>query len=211
MSEPLERWISVSASGEASIAPDLALVRFAVTDSGKELDTVRDAVNARASAVLARVRELGVADGDLTAPDVQIHPEYDYRHGQKLIGYRVARQMTTRVRNLDQLGELLDGVVAAGANEVHGAEMTASDPSAAHHAAVASAIVSARAIAQAIAKAAGVTLGDVLRVEEGEGAGIGSPSRGMMAMSEAAAGGPTEVASGDLTVVRHIRAWFSIG
>ena len=209
MSEPLERWISVSATGEASIAPDLALVRFAVSETGKELDAVRDSVNVRASAVLGRVRDLGVADGDLRAPDVQIHPEYDYRHGQKLTGYRVVRQMTVRVRDLDRLGELLDGIVAAGANEVHGAEMTASDPSAADHAALVSAVGIARGRAEAIASGAGVTLGDVVRVEEGEPVAIGQPM-GMMAM-EKSADASTEVAAGDLTVTRHVRVWFAIG
>jgi hypothetical protein len=209
MSEPLERWISVSASGEASVAPDLALVRFAVAENGKELDAARQSVNVRASAVLARVRDLGVADADLRAPDVQIHPEYDYRHGQKLTGYRVVRRMTARVRDLDRLGALLDAVVAAGANEVQGAEMTASDPSAADHAALAAAVATARARATAIAEAAGVTLGDVVRVEEGEPHG-GQQPIGMMAMAESA-DVPTEVAAGDLTVTRHIRAWFSIG
>ena len=210
MSEPLERWICVSASGEALVAPDLALVRFAVSDSGKDLGAVRGAVNDRASAVLARVRDLGVADGDLRAPDVQIHPEYDYRHGQKLVGYRVVRRMTVRVRDLDRLGNVLDGIVAAGANEVHGAEMNASDPSAADHAALVSAVASARARAAAIAEAAGVALGEVVRVEEGEGAGIGQPPIGMMRTAESA-DVPTELAAGDLTVTRHIRAWFSIG
>jgi uncharacterized protein YggE len=209
MSEPLERWISVSASGEASVAPDLAIVRFAVTETGKELDAARETVNIRSSAVLAGVRDLGVADADLRAPDVQIHPEYDYRHGQKLIGYRVVRQMTVRVKDLDKLGDLLDGIVAAGANEVHGAEMTASDPSAADRGALASAVAIARARAHAIAEAAGVTLGEVVRVEEGEPAGGGLPPMGMMAM-EKSGDVPTEVASGDLTVTRHVRAWFSI-
>ena len=208
MSGPLERWISVSASGEAPVAPDLALVRFAVSENRKELDAARDSVNVRASAVLARVRDLGVADGDLRAPDVEIHPEYDYRHGQKLTGYRVVRQMTVRLRDLDRLGELLDAIVAAGANEVHGAEMAASDPSAADHAALVSAVGIARGRAEAIASGAGVTLGDVVRVEEGEAAGIGQPM-GMMAMERSADAG-TEVAAGDLKVTRHIRAWFEI-
>ena len=209
MSEALERWISVSASGEASVAPGLALVRFAVSENGKELDAARESVNARASAVLARVRDLGVADGDLRAPDVQIHPEYDYRRGQKLIGYRVVRQMSVRVRALDRLGELLDAIVEAGANEIHGAEMTASDPSAADHAALVSAVGIARGRAAAVANAAGVTLGDVVRVEEGEAAGIGQ-SMGMMAMEKSSDAG-TEVAAGDLTVTRHVRVWFAIG
>jgi uncharacterized protein len=207
---PEGRWISVTAEGEATVSPDLALVSFAVTGSGKELGPTRDDVNSRSSSVLARLRELGLADADLNAPDVGIHPEYDYRKGQKLIGYRVVRQMTARVRDLDALGEILDGLVAAGANEVGGAQMTASDPSAAEHEALRAAIVAARAKAEVLAAEAGVTLGEIARIEE-EAVHGGAPMprfRGMAAME--AAGSPTEVAAGDLTLTRHIRAWFSI-
>src|SRR5688500_20278423 len=83
--------------------------------------------------VLAVLRKLGIAEGDLGAPDVGIHPEYDYRKGQRLIGYRVTRQMTAKVRDLDRLSTVLDSVVAAGADEVQGAQVSASDRAAAEH------------------------------------------------------------------------------
>jgi uncharacterized protein YggE len=199
----------VTATGEATAAPDLAVVSFAVSGSGKQLASTRDDVNARSSSVLARLRELGIAEGDLNAPDVGIHPEYDYRKGQRLTGYRVVRQMTAKVRELDRLGEVLDGLVAAGANEVHGAQMTASDPSAAEHDALRAAITSAQAKAQALAEAGGVPLGGLVRVEEEPAQGPPVPRMRMMAAAEAA-DVPTEVAAGDLTVARQVRAWFAI-
>jgi uncharacterized protein len=205
-----ERSISVVATGEATVAPDLAIVSFAVSGSGKQLASTRDEVNTRSSSVLARLRELGLAEGDLDAPDVAIHPEYDYRKGQRLTGYRVVRQMTARVRQLDTLGEVLDGFVAAGANEVHGAQMSASDPSAAEHEALRAAIMTARAKAEALAEAGGVTLGGLTRVEEEPSHGPPVPRRRMMAAGAMAEDMPTEVAAGDLTVSRQIRAWFEI-
>jgi len=204
------RWISVMAEGEASVAPDVALVSFAVSGSGKELTATRDDVNARSSSVLAVLRKLGIAEGDLGAPDVGIHPEYDYRKGQRLIGYRVTRQMTAKVRDLDRLSTVLDSVVAAGANEMQGAQMSASDPSAAEHQALTAAMHAARAKAEVLAEAAGVSLGALARVEEeADFGGPPMPKMRMMAMSESA-DVPTEVAAGDLTVMRRIRAWFSI-
>lgn len=205
-----KRWISVSGDGEATVAPDMAVVTMAVSAKGKELASTRDDVNARTSAVLARLRELGIADADLQAPDVEIHPEYDYRRdAQKLLGYRVSRSVTARVRALDTLGDVLDAVSAAGANEVHGARMEASDPSAAEHAALASAVAAARASADAIASAAGVTLGGVIRVEEAERMDLPRGAMRMAAMVESS-GVPTEVAEGELTVRRSVRAWFGI-
>ena len=101
------RWISVTATGEASVTPDLAVISFAVSGTGRDLSPTRDDVNVRSSSVIAKLRELGVAEADLSAPDVAIFPEYDYRHGQRLVGYRVARQMTVRVRDLERLRAVL--------------------------------------------------------------------------------------------------------
>lgn len=212
---PDERWIRVSAVGEASVAPDLALVSFAVSGRGRELGSTRDDVNARSSALLARLREMGVADADLNAPDVSIHPEYDHRqgrgHGEKLVGYRVARRMAARVRDLNMLGAVLDGLVEAGANEIGGAEMTAADPSAAEHAALRAAMAAARAKAQALADAAGLALGAVMRVEEEDEPGAGPMPRLRLAAMAESADVPTEVAAGDLTVSLRIQTWFQIG
>lgn len=206
-----KRWISVTAQGEATVAPDLALVSFAVSGDGRELAPTRDDVNRRSSSVLAKLRELGIADGDLNAPDVGIYPQYDYRKGQKLTGYRVVRQMMAKVRSLDSLGDVLDGLVGAGANEVHGAQMSTADPSAAEHAALTAAVEAARAKADVLAAAAGVSLGGVSRIEEepDHGGGPLPKFRAMAASAEMADAG-TEVAAGDLTVTRRVRAWFSI-
>jgi uncharacterized protein len=206
-----KRWISVTGEGEATVTPDMAVVAMAVSAKGRELAATRDDVNARTSAVLARLRELGVADADLQAPDVEIHPEYDYRRdAQKLVGYRVSRSVTACVRALDTLDGVLDAVADAGANELHGARMAASDPSAAEHAALASAVAAARARADAIATAAEVTLGGVIRVEETERMEFPQPRGRMVAMAESA-DVPTEVAAGELTVSRSVRAWFDVG
>jgi uncharacterized protein len=211
MKDQPRRVISVFAEGEASVAPDLALVTFAVTGQGKDLAPTKEDVTVRSSAVLATLRALSVADADVQAPDVSISPEYDYRKGQKLVGYRVARQMTVKVRDLTRLGDVLDGVVTAGANEVQGAQMSASDPSAAEHKALEAAFAAARAKADVLAVAARVKLSEVARIEEEPGVGVGPMPR-MRAMAAIAedVGAPTEVATGELTVTRRIRVWFAI-
>ena len=205
-----ERFISVIATGQATVAPDLAIASFTVSGEGKELGPVRDDVNRRTSAILDWVRTHEIAPADVSAQDVSIQPQYDYRRGQRLIGYRVARSIAVTVRDLDRLGEVLDGVVATGANEVHGAQMSVSDPSAAEHRALAAAMTAARAKAAALAEAADVNLGGVTRIEEESGM-PDSPMPKLAMMREA--GGmdaPTEVAAGDLTVTRRVRAWFEL-
>ena len=210
MTDPAGRWISVVAEGEASVAPDMAVVSMTVSAKGRDLAATRDDVNRRTSQVLTVLRKLGLGDADITAPDIGIHPEYDYRRdAQKLVGYLVTRSVSARVRNLDGLGEVLDTVVAAGANELHGVEMRASEPAAAEHEALRVAVNAARAKAEAIAGGAGVTLGALARVDEEPDRGGPIPKMRMMAAAESA-DVPTEVATGALTVTRRIRAWFEI-
>jgi uncharacterized protein len=209
--DPLtEHAISVTGTGEATYAADVATVSLAVSARGKDLAALREDVSRRASAVLAALRELGIAEPDFNAPDLTLQPEYDYRHGQRLTGYRAARQLGVRVRDLERLGNVLDATLAAGADEVHGVQMAAADPSAAEHAALAKAVAAARAKAEVLAQAAGISLSGVARIEEEQAFDAPMPMFRAAAI-ETAADAPTEVVAGPLTVTRRVRVWFAIG
>jgi uncharacterized protein YggE len=72
-------------------------------------------------------------------------------------------------------------------------------------------VAAARAKAEVLADAAGVVLGAVARIEEeADHGGSPMPRMRMLAAAESA-DASTEVATGDLTVTRRIRAWFEIG
>ena len=192
------------------MAPDMAIVAFAVSASGPELEPSRTDVNERASKVLAALRELGMAEADIDAPDIAIQPEYDYRRGQKLTGYRVVRNMSARVRDLDRLGDVLDALAQTGSNEIQGAQMAASDPSAAEHAALEAAVRAARAKAEAVARSAAVSLGAIRRIEEAEGWGGAPQPMFRMAAGAEGADASTEVVAGELRISRQVRVWFAI-
>ena len=146
----------------------------------------------------------------MQAPSLVVHPTYDYgRGGPKVTGYEASRPMTLRIRDVDLLGPVLDGLVDDGATQVHGTAMELAEPEAAMREALAAAVAVARARAEALATAAGVKLGDPLRVEEGES--MTGPIRPMgmlrMAAQEAA---PTEVEAGEIEITAHLRVWFDL-
>jgi uncharacterized protein YggE len=204
---------AIVVSGEATLrrTPDLAVVSLAVTVRDREVDPARDTANARASAILARLRELGIEEADVSAPSLSIQPTYDYRRGARLTGYEASRPISIRVRDLAALGPLLDSLVDDGATQVHGTSMELAEADAAAREALGAAVVAARGRAEALAAAAGVTLGEPLRIEE-EGSGF-APMPRMMAMAKGAAdeSAPTEVAPGQVEVTARIRAWFALG
>jgi uncharacterized protein YggE len=78
--------------------------------------------------------------------------------------YTVDNTVNITVRDLANMGELLDGAISAGANSIWGVTFDVDDKSAAADEARDLALEEAIAEAQALAEAAGVTLGDILTI-----------------------------------------------
>jgi uncharacterized protein YggE len=141
-----------------------------------------------------------------------VHPTYDYGRGApKVTGYEASRPMTLRIRDVELLGPVLDGLVDDGATQVQGTAMELAEPEAATREALATAVAVARSRAEALAAAAGVSLGAPLRVEEG--GSMSGPIRptGMLRMAAAQEAVPTEVAAGEIEVSATVRVWFAVG
>ncbi len=84
-----------------------------------------------------------------------------------ITGYRVNNQVSVTIRKIEDLGKILDAVVAAGANNVYGINFGVDDPAAFQQQARAAAVKDAQDKAGQLAKAAGVTLGKPMSISEG--------------------------------------------
>lgn len=210
MGEPDRPTIVVSGEATARRVPDLAVVSLSVSVRDRKTGPARDEANGRASAILARLREIGVPEADVQAPALTVQPTYEYGRGApKLSGYQASRPMTIRVRDIDLLGTILDGLVDDGATQVHGTSMELADPEAASREALAAAVGVARSRAEALATAAGLKLGAPRRIEE-EVDGAQAPFRGVAMFSAAAESAPTEIAAGEIEISARVRAWYDL-
>jgi uncharacterized protein len=157
------RQITVIGTGEAQAAPDMAQVQLGVQTQAA---TAREALtqnNTQMQALIAKLKELGVADRDLQTSNVSIWPQYD---GQTISGYTANNNVSVKIRDLAQTGDLLDQVVSAGANNVNGISFTIAEPAALEQQARDAAIANARTRAEAMAQAAGGSIGQVLSISE---------------------------------------------
>jgi uncharacterized protein YggE len=161
--------ISVSGTGKASGAPDLALVELGVSTEGKTVKEARDAAATAMNGVSDALKSDGVADKDVQTQQFRIEPEYDFPKGkQELIGFRVTNIVEVKVRDLDRVGEVIDDVAAAGGDivQVQGLSFTIEKPEDLRAQARQEAMADARARAEGLADLAGVTLGKPLSVTE---------------------------------------------
>ena len=170
--DPPRRVITVTGEGEAAVAPDMAIVNLTVLREGETAREALDAGNAAMTEVLAAMREAGIADRDLQTSGFGIAPQYVYPEngesgeGPRITGYQVTNSLSVRVRDLADLGGLLDQAVSLGVNQGGDILFTNDDPAAATDEARRDAVEDARNRAETLVDAAGVGLGDVVRIDE---------------------------------------------
>ncbi|WP_170317810.1 SIMPL domain-containing protein [Paroceanicella profunda] len=207
LAEERQSTISVTGEGESVLVPDLAYVTLGVTTEG---ETAAEALTANTDA-MTRVFDLltqqGVAERDTQTSQFSLNPVWaDQRDNAepRIAGYRASNLVTIRVREIDALGGLLDGLTRQGANSIQGISFSASDMTEAMEKARRAAVEDARARAALYADAAGVALGEVLSLSE-QGGGGGAPMYRMAA--EAA---PVPLARGETTVSASVSMVFEI-
>jgi uncharacterized protein YggE len=171
--KPREPVISVTGDGESSVAPDMAIVNFAVVKQAKTAREALDENNKAMNDVLAALKSGGIAERDLQTSGFSIQPQYNYPQpvdGQQqqpqLIGYQTINSITVRLRDLAKLGAVIDQSVSLGINQGGDIQFTNDKPDAVIDEARKNAVASAVKKAKTLSEAAGVKLGRILEINE---------------------------------------------
>jgi hypothetical protein len=190
-----ERLVTVTGEATVAVAPDAAVIRIGVTSQDK---TAREASEANAkqmTAVLAAIKDTGIADRDVQTSRLSLQPQYDPNKSgtARLTGFQATNQVTVRIRDIDKLPVFLDRAIAAGANEMSGIEFVISEQSKLLDRARDDAIADARRKAELYAQAAGSKLGPVVSITEEGSATTPRPIQAMRA-------GAVPIAPGEQTL-----------
>jgi len=166
------RTISVSGSGTATLTPDIAYINIGVHTEGTNAAEAVSSNNTDSQKVIDALKSLGVAAKDIQTTNFSIYPQQQYDSQGKPTGeikYMVDNSVYVTVRNLNNIGEILDGAVKAGANSINGVQFDVADRTQALSDARKAAMDNAKAQAQELAQAAGVTLGSVQSISISSG------------------------------------------
>ncbi len=175
--------ISVSGEGEVFAAPDIANISFTVRESAVKVADAQDKVTVKTKNALASVRKLGVADKDIQTQNYSSYPKYEWQEGtvscmglncppyrpgkQVIVGYEVSQAVTIKMRDLEKVNALVDGLATAGVTEMQGPNFAIDDEDGLKAEARKIAIDKARTKAEALASDLGVTLVRVVSFSEG--------------------------------------------
>lgn len=212
MTHAQERRITVDAAGTVQAAPDMATITLGVTNEDPQASAAMQATSNAVSQILKRLDEMGVETRDVQTRNLSLNPVWSGRNNQngerpEISGFVASNNVQVRVRDLTQLGTIMDGVIQDGANDFGGLSFGVQDPAPLQAEARAKAVAEATAKAQQLAQAANVSLGPVLQISEQIGGVRPAPQMRAMDMAEASG---VPVAGGEISVSVNVSMEFGI-
>ncbi len=160
--------ISVSGQGKVFVKPDIAQVFFGMETTGFKSQEVVDSNNQVMNAVIDSVKKLGVADKDIQTTSYTLRPVYDYTQKERVFkGYSLNQQISVKIRNFDNISDILDAAVSQGANTVGDLQFTVDDPLKAQADARQKAIAQAQEKAMSLVSQSGLKINKLINISEG--------------------------------------------
>jgi uncharacterized protein YggE len=200
--------LDITATGKTTRVPDLATIRAGVVTQAPTAAAALSDNASRMSAVLAALKRGGIQPRDVATANVSLQPQYRYEDNKPpvITGYQATNTVAIRFRDIAKSGQILDALVAQGANQIDGPNLSLDQPDAALDEARVDAVKRAQARAELYAKAAGLSVSRILTIAEG-GEIAGPPPPMPVYRMAAAKAADTQVLPGesDVTVTITVR------
>ena len=163
--------LDISATGEATRIPDVAIISAGVVTRASTATAALEQNSAQMNRVRAALKRAGIADRDIQTSNISLNPEYRYADNQPpaLTGYTASNQVNVRFRDIRNTGKILDALVAEGANQLNGPNLTIDEPEAALDEARSKALAVGRARAELYARSLGMRVVRLVAVTESGG------------------------------------------
>ncbi|MGN7725781.1 SIMPL domain-containing protein [Luteimonas sp. 22616] len=203
--------LSVSAQAEASRVPDVASLSTGVVTQAVDANAALAANAKQMNQVMAAIKAAGIAEKDIQTSGINVNPQYKYTDNQPptITGYQASNTVSIKVREIGKLGEVLDALVASGANQVNGPSFEIDQPEAVYDEARRAALEKAQQRAQMYAKSLGMKVHRIVSISEG--GGFQPPRPMMMAKASFDRAESSPVSPGETTLTANLDVVFELG
>lgn len=201
----------VTGMGKVTAKPDLAAITAGISVQAQTVKSAQDQINGVINKISESLKQNGVDSKDIQTINYSIYPTYDYSNAsQKIIGYTATTSLLIKVRNLDNINNVIDTVTANGANQVTGISFDIDDKTKLQNEAREKAVDEARKKAADASRIAGFRLGKIINYSENQ-QGFDRPMPLAVGALEKATGGPsTQVEPGSSEVTVNVTLSYEI-
>ena len=215
--------IWVSGEGSVTLEPDLAMLNLGVETTGKTVAVARAEAATAMDAMVTSLKSNGIAAIDIQTQFFNISPQYQWTEvlengirtsKQVLTGYLVTNNAAIKIRDMENVGPIIDEVSEAGgdAARINGISFTVEDTSPLMVSLRADAVADAIAKANQFANLTGVDLGRLVFISEtgGNAPQIRAFPEADFAMAVSSFAPSTSISGGELEITVSVQAVFGI-
>lgn len=184
--------VSFSGEGRVSAIPDIAAVSFSIITEATTSKAAQDSNSTKSKKAVDFLKNQGINDKDIKTTGYNVYPQYSYPRplpigaevqiapsssgvtypeyypsNPKITGYQVNQSFEVKVRDLEKVSTILDGLVTAGANQVNNLGFKIDNDEKLKDEARALAIADAKKKASMLQRQIGIRLGKIVNYQEG--------------------------------------------
>lgn len=203
---PINRVITVSGNGKVAIQPNYVLSQIEVSTQGEDVSGAQQKNATIMNRVIQSILALNIPREDIQTAAYNIFPNYDFIEGKQVFrGYEVTNAITVKVKDIGQIGNVIDTAVQNGANRISGIQFGVENADIFYQEALRLALRDAQTKAKTIADSMKLTLHPqpIEIVEESVGEPVPFKS---VAMAEQSLATPIE--RGKITISAAVRVKF---
>jgi uncharacterized protein len=206
--------VTFTGEGKVLAKPDVAIVDFSIVTEAKDSKMAQDQNSVKSKTVTDFLKKQGIEDKDIKTSGYNIYPQYDYSQisskKPNVVGYTVNQTTQVKIRNLENVSKVLDGVVTAGVNQVNNLQFTIDEPEKLKAEARTKAIAAAKAKADELKGQIGLKLGRIVNFSENVGGYVVPMMYDTKAMSSGMGGGGPEIATGENEITISVTLTYQI-
>lgn len=220
--------VSFDGEGRVFAKPDIAAVSFSILTEAVTSKVAQDDNSKKSQKVVDFLKSQGIEEKDIKTSGYNVYPQYGYPKpiplgvevqsypapdyypsNPKITGYQVSQSFEVKVRDLERVSAILDGLVTAGANQVNNLGFQIDDIEKVKNEARELAIKNAKEKASTLKKQIGIRLGKIVNYYEGGG---GYPVYMLKAEANGRGGdtGGPSVPAGENEIVMNVTITYQI-
>lgn len=179
--------VSFDGEGRVFAKPDVAALSFSILTEAVTSKAAQDDNSTKSTKVVDFLKNQGIEEKDIKTTGYNVYPQYSYptpcrlsysQEGvvypctdseQKISGYQVNQSFEVKVRDLEKVSAILDGLLTAGANQVNNLSFQIDNIEKVKNEARELAIKNAKEKASTLKKQIGIRLGKIVNYYEGGG------------------------------------------
>jgi len=218
--------VSFNGEGKVFAVPDIAAVSFSIVTEAKTSKEAQDQNSEKSKKVVEFLESQNIEDKDVKTTGYSIYPQYSYPRPiplgaesttypdyypstPKITGYQVSQSFEVKVRDLEKISAVLDGLVTAGANNIQNLGFQVDNEDELKEEARAKAIENAKEKAAMLKKQLGIRLGKIVNYSEGGYYPVYFKAEALDSRGGVGGGGPS-VPTGENEIVVNITITYQI-